>query len=128
MRGGAARAVRASAMRPGLLASAALLVLAACAEEPGGEQPPFSLEVPVDRSSLDNGLEVVVIPNHTAPVVTALVGVRAGSAVEDTSSNGYSHLFEHMIFQGSEALPDTRVFHDRLDELAGAGRNRARPR
>lgn len=97
--------------------SAAWLAIAGCAADPELDQPPFSLDVPVERSSLDNGLEVVVIPNHTAPVVTALVAVRAGSAVEDATTNGYSHLFEHMIFQGSEALPDSLAFHDRLQEL-----------
>jgi zinc protease len=96
---------------------AALLALAGCAAEPVDDQPPFSFEVPVDRSSLDNGLEVLVLPNHTAPAVTALVAVRAGSAVEDAATNGYSHLFEHMIFQGSEAVPDSQEFRDRLDNL-----------
>lgn len=97
-----------------------LFALAGCAEDPVIDQPPFELDVPVDRSSLESGLEVVVVPNHTTPVVTALVGVRAGSAVEDTATNGYSHLFEHMIFQGSEAVPDTLEFHDRLEALGAA--------
>jgi zinc protease len=97
-------------------------LLSACAADPDPEGPPFRLRVPVERLLLDNGLEVLVIPNHTAPVVTALVAVRAGSAVEDPSNNGYSHLFEHMIFEGSEAVPDTREFHQRLDAL-GVTRN-----
>src|SRR5215510_3923881 len=81
------------------------------------DRPPFQLDVPVERLKLQNGLEVVVVPNHTAPLVTALVAIRAGSAVEDATNNGYSHLFEHMIFEGSEAVPDTVEFHDRLDAL-----------
>src|SRR5262245_33584829 len=91
-----------------------------CASCGGGserEGPPFVLAVPLARSSLDNGLELVVVPNHTAPIVTALIGVRAGAAVENASTNGYSHLFEHMIFQGSEAVPDPIAFRARLDEL-----------
>jgi len=108
--------------RASLWPAAVLLAVPGCgADDPEEvDQPPFELDVPVERSSLDNGLEVVVIPNHTAPVVTALVAVRAGSAVEEVATNGYSHLFEHMIFQGSEAVPDTVEFHDRLDELGVA--------
>jgi zinc protease len=96
---------------------ALLCGLASCASQEDGAQPPFELQLPIERLRLDNGLEVVVAPNHTAPLVTALVAVRAGSAVEDTSTNGYSHLFEHMIFQGSEAVPDTLAFRERLDTL-----------
>jgi zinc protease len=88
-----------------------------CADVVDRDGPPFALAVPVQRARLDNGLEVVVIPNHTSPVVTALVAVRAGSAIEDPASNGYSHLVAHMIFEGSEAVPDTREFHAALDDL-----------
>lgn len=71
----------------------------------------------MERSLLDNGLELLVIPNHTAPLITALVAIRAGSSVEDSSLNGYSHLFEHMIFQGSSAVPDSSEFRRQLQGL-----------
>lgn len=97
--------------------SALLCGLASCGSQDNDTLPPFELQVPIERLKLDNGLEVVVVPNHTAPLVTALVAVRAGSSVENTSINGYSHLFEHMIFQGSEAVPDALQFRGQLDAL-----------
>jgi zinc protease len=88
-----------------------------CASDPAAPGPPFDIEIRVERETLENGLEVVVIPNHTAPAATALVAIRAGSAFEPPELNGYSHLFEHMIFEGSEAVPDSRDFRARLDSL-----------
>jgi len=98
-----------------VLAGAALLGCAQEEAEPGG--PPLSIALEVAHGTLANGLEVVTIPNATAPVVTALVGVRAGSAVEATEVNGYSHLFEHMMFQGSTDVPDPLEYRARLNAL-----------
>jgi predicted Zn-dependent peptidase len=79
--------------------------------------PPFELKLPVDRSVLDNGLELIVVPDHTAPLVNAMVAFRVGSSVEDDDHNGYSHLFEHMMFQGSRAVPDSQDYRDQLNAL-----------
>jgi zinc protease len=100
----------------------ALGALAGCDAEPLIGEPPVTLALPLAPHTLANGLTVVVVPNHAAPLITGLLAVRAGSAVEDASNNGYSHLFEHMIFQGSQAVPSARTFRERLDAL-GASRN-----
>ena len=97
-----------------LLAGPALVGCASGTEEGG---PPLSVALDVSSVTLDNGLEVVTVPNATAPVVTALVGVRAGSAVEGSDVNGYSHLFEHMMFQGSTDVPDPHEYQARLNAL-----------
>jgi zinc protease len=54
------------------------------------------------RTTLDNGLRIVVIEDHAAPVVALNVWVRTGSADETESELGMAHVFEHMLFKGTE--------------------------
>ncbi len=61
--------------------------------------------VPVYHRKLDNGLKVVVSPDNTAPVATVAVYYKVGLRSEPKGLTGFSHLFEHMMFQGSENLP-----------------------
>lgn len=51
--------------------------------------------------TLENGLRVVVIPNHRAPVVTHMVWYRVGSADELPGETGLAHFLEHLMFKGS---------------------------
>ena len=52
--------------------------------------------------TLDNGLEVVVIENHSAPVVTNMVWYRVGSADEEPGVSGIAHFLEHLMFRGTD--------------------------
>ncbi|TWG61768.1 pitrilysin family protein [Aminobacter sp. J44] len=62
----------------------------------------FSEQAPsVDYFSLDNGLEVVVIPDRRAPVVTHMLWYKVGSADEDPGKSGIAHFFEHLMFKGT---------------------------
>lgn len=54
---------------------------------------------------LDNGMEVVVLPNHRAPVVTHMVWYRVGSADDPVGKSGIAHFLEHLMFKGTEDLP-----------------------
>jgi zinc protease len=54
--------------------------------------------------TLDNGLEVVVIENHRAPVVTSMVWYRVGSADEEPGVSGIAHFLEHLMFRGTDTL------------------------
>ncbi|WP_337840459.1 pitrilysin family protein [Rheinheimera sp.] len=67
-------------------------------------QSPVSFNIPVHYSTLENGLKVVISPDHTAP--TAVVGVyyNIGFRNEPKDRTGFAHLFEHMMFQGSTNL------------------------
>ncbi len=56
--------------------------------------------------TLDNGLQVVVVTNRRAPVVTHMLWYRVGRADESPGKGGLSHLLEHLMFKGSEAYPD----------------------
>jgi zinc protease len=56
----------------------------------------------VSRTKLDNGLTVVIEEEHSAPVVSIQMWVRVGSADEPKKLAGISHVFEHMLFKGTE--------------------------
>ena len=68
-------------------------------------------EVPVfaenaSSFTLDNGLEVVVIPDHRAPIVTHMVWYRAGSADDPPGKSGIAHFLEHLMFKGTRDHPE----------------------
>ena len=54
--------------------------------------------------TLDNGLEVVVIPNHRAPIVTQMLWYKVGSADEPLGKSGIAHYLEHLMFKGTEKV------------------------
>lgn len=64
----------------------------------------FQLEIPVDQYSLDNGLRVVLSPDTSAPVILVGVYYHVGMRLEPRGRTGFAHLFEHLMFQGSEHL------------------------
>src|SRR6476620_3586774 len=58
-------------------------------------------DIPFTREVLDNGLTVLYIPLHTAPVVHLRVFYHVGSRDERPDRQGFAHMFEHMMFRGS---------------------------
>jgi len=65
--------------------------------------PDFSM--PLEYKRLDNGLEVVVLEDHTVPLVTVQVWYKVGSKYERYGKTGISHMLEHMMFKGTKNLP-----------------------
>jgi zinc protease len=61
-------------------------------------------QVPVEYYELDNGLRVVLSHDDTAPIATVAVYYNIGFRIEPRDRTGFAHLFEHMMFQGSENL------------------------
>src|ERR1700704_3908128 len=59
----------------------------------------------VSNFTLSNGLDVVVIPDHRAPVVTHMVWYRAGAADEPSGKSGIAHFLEHLMFKGTKDVP-----------------------
>jgi len=55
--------------------------------------------------TLDNGLQVVVLPQHALPLVAVHVAYRCGSADEPHGRHGLAHLYEHLMYSGSAGLP-----------------------
>ncbi|BAV52234.1 protease [Mesorhizobium loti] len=60
-----------------------------------------SAEFKVTDFLLDNGMEVVVIPDHRAPIVTHMVWYKIGSADEPPGKSGIAHFFEHLMFKAT---------------------------
>ena len=65
---------------------------------------PVGFDVPVVYDTLANGLKVVVSEDHTAPTAVVAVYYNVGFRIEPRDRTGFAHLFEHMMFQGSENL------------------------
>lgn len=65
---------------------------------------PAVAEEPVTTFNLDNGLQVVVIEDHRAPVVVQMVWYRVGAADEPPGSSGIAHFLEHLMFKGTEKV------------------------
>jgi len=59
----------------------------------------------VGTFTLDNGLQVVVIPDHRAPVVTHMVWYKVGGADEPKGVSGIAHFLEHLMFKSTEKIP-----------------------
>ncbi len=54
--------------------------------------------------TLDNGMEVVVVPNHRAPVVHHMLWFKVGAADEEPGKSGLAHYLEHLLFKGTPSM------------------------
>ena len=81
----------------------AMLAWSAAAET-GRASAAQEFRVPVEYYKLPNGLRVVLSQDHTAPTVCVAVYYRIGFRIEPRDRTGFAHLFEHMMFQGSQNL------------------------
>ena len=70
----------------------------------------------ISHFTLDNGLDVVVIPDHRAPVVTHMVWYKVGSADETPGKSGLAHFLEHLMFKGTAKNPARTLFPDGRDD------------
>ncbi|HEX6135266.1 MAG TPA: pitrilysin family protein [Longimicrobiales bacterium] len=80
-----------------------------------------AVRIPFERYALDNGLRVVLSRDTSAPVVAVNLWYNVGSRNERPGRTGFAHLFEHMMFQGSENVPE--MAHFALIEQAGGSLN-----
>src|SRR6185437_2220621 len=79
------------------------------------------MRIPIDSYRLSNGLVVTLSEDHTAPIVAVNLWYRVGSANERPGRTGFAHLFEHMLFQGSEDVGANEHFE--LVQRAGGTLN-----
>ena len=96
---------------------AALLLAGATSARGGTTQPAGVPYLHYTRMLLPNGLTLIVHEDHKAPVVAVSVWYHVGSKNEPAARSGFAHLFEHLMFQGSEHHRDE---YFRPFELAGA--------
>jgi zinc protease len=67
-------------------------------------------KVTFEKYRLPNGLEVILAPDRTVPLVAVNVWYHVGSGYEVLGKSGFAHLFEHMMFQGSKHVGEDRHF------------------
>lgn len=67
---------------------------------------------------LDNGLQVIVIPNHKAPVIMQMLWYKVGSVDEPLGKGGMAHLLEHLMFRGTNKVKDSE-FNDIVKKYGG---------
>src|SRR4249920_1881918 len=85
-------------------------------------QPPASTEtaipkIAVEKHTLANGLEVLLVEDHRLPRVAVNLWYHVGPVNEESGRTGFAHLFEHMMFQQSKHIPQDQFF--KLLEAAG---------
>src|ERR671915_175913 len=78
------------------------LFVCALAVLPGQAQTARNVRVDFKETTLKNGLRVITVEDHSAPVVAISVTYNVGSRDERKGRTGFAHLFEHMMFKGSE--------------------------
>jgi predicted Zn-dependent peptidase len=79
------------------------------------------MRIPIEQFRLDNGLLVTLSQDKTAPIVAVNLWYHVGSANERVGRTGFAHLFEHMLFQGSEHVGANEHFE--LVQRAGGTLN-----
>ncbi|MGI8942829.1 MAG: M16 family metallopeptidase, partial [Qipengyuania sp.] len=79
------------------------------------------VEIPYERFTLPNGLDVIVHTDRKAPIVGVAVWYNVGSKDEPQGKTGFAHLFEHLMFNGSENAPED--FFQYLQEMGATDYN-----
>ena len=94
-----------------------MIFMAACGRTTQNEQISISYE----KYQMPNGLQVILHQDHSDPVISYSIMYHVGSSREVPGRTGFAHLFEHLLFSGSENVP-TGVF-DKVIENAGGMNN-----
>ncbi len=84
---------------------AILLIISGCTKS---KEKQLSIEY--EKYTLPNGLEVVLHQDKSDPIVSTAIMYHVGSSREETGKTGFAHLFEHMLFQESENIPQDQYF------------------
>lgn len=87
--------------RPSAVFVAASAILAAT--QTAAQRPPDAGAI--QQTTLDNGLQVLVVENHTVPLATVLVAVRNGAMTQEPGDQGLAHLYEHLLFRAHKGDP-----------------------
>ena len=91
-----------------------------CREMPVEQE---SVNIPFEHFVLENGLNVYLIRDNALPIVTANLWFNVGSKDEQAGRTGFAHLFEHLMFMGTDAVPDIDILLE-----SGGGSNNASTR
>jgi zinc protease len=75
-------------------------------------------KIPFEKYTLSNGLEVILVPDRTVPLVAVSIWYHVGAGDEEKGRSGFAHLFEHMMFQGAKHIGED--VHFKVLEAIGA--------
>ena len=87
--------------------------------DPAAAAASAKLEIPFERYELPNGLTVILSEDHTVPIVSVNVIVKVGSRFEVAKRTGFAHLFEHLMFMGTDRVP-TGKFDEWMEGEGGS--------
>ena len=93
-----------------LFSLAATLLLTSCKESKTADSDSAKLSIDFEKYELANGLDVVLHQDKSDPIVSLAIQYGVGSNREKTGRTGFAHLFEHMLFQESENVPQDQFF------------------
>ncbi len=85
---------------------------------PGDQGGDAAASTTITQHRLGNGMDVVIIPDHRAPVVTHMVWYRNGAADDPQGKSGIAHFLEHLMFKGTEKNPAGK-FSELVSDLGG---------
>jgi len=74
-------------------------------------------DLPIHDTTLPNGLHVIVVENHTVPLVTIEFAVRNGAFTQTPEFEGLAHLYEHMFFKANKTIPSQEKYLQRIRQL-----------
>jgi len=92
------------------------IFIAGCSEKQGASVSQLSSDV--NRFVMDNGMEVILKENHSSPMITSLIFVKAGAKYENEYNNGVTHFLEHLLFNGTANKTQEEIDHG-IEKLGG---------
>jgi zinc protease len=116
--------VRLRFLTVGLLAAATVLAVGATAQNAAPDTKPDAksvVDIPYTKFVLDNGLTLIVHEDHKAPIVAVNMWYHVGSANEKPGKTGFAHLFEHLMFGGSEHAKGSYI--DAMEKIGATDLN-----
>jgi predicted Zn-dependent peptidase len=108
-------------MRTGRLAATILAVAAVTVSSAPGSASAadVKVDIPFTRTTLPNGLTLILHEDHTLPMVAVNSLVKVGSHFEEQGRTGFAHLFEHLMFMGTARVP-TKMFDGWMEAEGGS--------
>ncbi|MEO8116942.1 MAG: pitrilysin family protein [Bacteroidota bacterium] len=98
----------------------ALILLALCGNFVFAQKNTYpAIDIPYKKYTLDNGLTLIVSEDHKVPMATFNIWYHVGSKNEKPGKTGFAHLYEHIMFTGSQHYPD----FDKVMQTVGGGSN-----
>src|SRR5512139_1808172 len=74
--------------------------------------------LPSTKVTLDNGMQVILVENHSSPMIASIVFVNAGARYENEFNNGSTHFLEHLLFDGTKTKTQEQL-DDEIERHGG---------